>query len=146
MFEARHGRRAIDNVTITSEKVSVTCLVMVPTPATSRSVTENPMTGTVSKHTPSGVYSLSGQQGQVSAEEEYQSQVEHGVLPPVGVGYTLGEGAATFTDMTKTMLAALDKQMAQSYRVPKSVSSSTNNLMHLNQYLVRVKSDRICLI
>ena len=64
MFKARHGRGATDNMTVTGEKVSVTSPVMVPTPPTSRGVTENPMTGTVSKHTPSGVYSLSSQQGQ----------------------------------------------------------------------------------
>ena len=36
MLEARHGRGAIDNMTVTGEKVSVTSPVMVPTPATSR--------------------------------------------------------------------------------------------------------------
>ena len=69
MFEARHGKGAIDNMTVTNEKVSVTSPIMVPTPGVSMSVTENPMTGTVSKHTPSGVYSLPSQQGQVSVEE-----------------------------------------------------------------------------
>ena len=56
------------------------------------SVTENPMTRTVSKHTPS-VYSLPSQQGQASVEEEYQSPVKHDVVPPVGAGHILGEGA-----------------------------------------------------
>ena len=71
MFKARYGRGAIDNMTVTGKKVSVTSPVMVPTPATSRGVIENPMTGTVSKHTPSGVYSLPSQQGQGSVEEDY---------------------------------------------------------------------------
>ena len=109
MFEARYGGGAIDNMTVTGEMVSVTSPVMVPTPATSRGVTENPMTGTVSKHYPSGVYSLSSQQGQASVEEEHQSPAKHDVIPPVGAGHTLGEGTAIFTDMTKTMLAALDE-------------------------------------
>ena len=52
MFKARHGRGAIDNMTITGGRVSATSPVMVPTPAISRGVTENPLTGTVSKHTP----------------------------------------------------------------------------------------------
>ena len=129
MFEARHGRGAIDNMTVASEKVSVTSPVMVPTPAISMDVTENPMTGSVSKHTPSGVCSLSSQQGQASVKEEYQSPAEHDVVPPVGSGHILGEGAAFFTDMTKTMLAALDKQMAQPDTVQRSVSSSLNNLL-----------------
>ena len=112
MFEARHGRGAIDDMTTTGEKPSVTSSIMVPTPAVSMSVTKNPMTGSVPKHTPSGVYSLSSQQGQASVEEEYQSPAEHDVVPPVGVGYILGEGAAIFTDMTETMLATLDRQKA----------------------------------
>ena len=129
MFEARHGRGAIDNMTVTGEKVSVTSPIMVPTPAVCMSLTMNSMTGSVSKHTPSGVYSLSSQQGQASVEEEYQSPAEHDVVPPVGVGHILGEGATNFTDMTKTMLDALDKQMAQPDTVQKSVSSSLNNLL-----------------
>ena len=40
LFEARHGRGAIYNVTITGEKVSATSPVMVPTTATSKGVTE----------------------------------------------------------------------------------------------------------
>ena len=129
MFKARYGRGAISNMTVTGEKVSATSPVMVPTPSTSRGVTENPMTGTVSKHTPSGVYSLPSQQGQASMEEEYQSPAKHDVVPPVGVGHILGEGATIFTDMTKTMLAALDKQMVLPDTVQKSVSSSLNNLL-----------------
>ena len=40
--------------------------------------------------------------------------MEHRVVSPVGVGHIIGEGAAIFTDMTETMLTALDKQMALS--------------------------------
>ena len=42
MFAARHGRGAIDNMTVIGEKVSVTSPVMVPTLAISMGVTENP--------------------------------------------------------------------------------------------------------
>ena len=42
MFQARHGRRAIDNLTVTGEKVSVTSPVTVSTPAISRGMTEGP--------------------------------------------------------------------------------------------------------
>ena len=69
MFEARHGRGAIDNMTVTGEKVSITFPVMVPTPAINMGVTENPIIRSVSKCTPSGVFQLSSQQGQASAEE-----------------------------------------------------------------------------
>ena len=112
MFKARHGKGAIDNMTVTGEKISFTSPVIILTPAVCMSVTENPMPGTLSKHTPSGVYSLPSQQGQASVGESYHFSAQHDVIPPVGVGHILGEGATVFTDMTKTMLAALDKQMA----------------------------------
>ena len=62
-------------------------------------------------------------------EGEYQSPTEYDVVPPVGVGHILGKGAAIFTDMTETMLAALDKQMALSGTVYESVGSSLNNYL-----------------
>ena len=62
-------------------------------------------------------------------EGEYQSPTEHDVVPPVGAGHILGEGATIFTDMTKTMLAALDKQMALPDTVQESVGSSLNNYL-----------------
>ena len=62
-------------------------------------------------------------------EGEYQSLAEHNVVPPVGAGHILGEGAAIFTDMTATMLAALDKQMALPDTVQKPESSSLNNFI-----------------
>ena len=44
----------------------------------------------------------------------------------MGAGHILGEGAAIFTDMTETMLAALDKQMAlfDTAQKPEGFSSS----------------------
>ena len=129
MFKARHGRGAIDNMTITGEKVSITSPVMVPTPSKSMGVTENPVTRAMPKHTPSSEYSLPSQKGQASVEEEYQSPVENDVVPHVGAGHILGEGATIFTDMTETMLAALDKQMALPDTVQKPVSSSLNNFL-----------------
>ena len=44
------------------------------------------------------------------------------------MGHILGEGAGAFTDLTETMLTALDKQMMQSDTVQSSVSSPVNNL------------------
>ena len=49
-------------------------------------------------------------------------------LPPVSVGHILGEGAAVFTDMTETMLTALDKQMALPETAGRSVCSPVNTL------------------
>ena len=133
LFQARHGREAIDNVTITVEKVSATSPVMVPTRATSMGVTENIMTWARPKHTPSSGYPLPSQKGQASVKEEYQSPAEHNVVSPVGAGHILGEGAAIFTDMTETMLTALDKQIALSDTTQKPESSSLNKFLASGQ-------------
>ena len=76
MFEARHGRGAIDNMTVTGGKVSVISPVMVPTPAVCMSVTLSLNWDSVKTH-PSGVYSLPSQQGQASVEEAYHFPTEH---------------------------------------------------------------------
>ena len=62
-------------------------------------------------------------------EGEYQFSTRHDVVPPVGAGHILGEGATIFIDMTETMLAALDKQMALPDTVQESVGSSLNNYL-----------------
>ena len=129
MFEARHGRGAMDNMTITSEKVSITSSIMVPTPATSRGVTENLMTETVSKHTPRLNAHFLVSKVKLLWRKSIIPPVGHDVVPPVGVGHILGEGAAIFTDMTKTILVALDKHTALPDTVQKSVSSSLNNFL-----------------
>ena len=48
---------------------------------------------------------------------------EHNVVSHVGMGHILREGAAIFTDMTETMLTALDKQMALSDTAQKPEGS-----------------------
>ena len=47
----------------------------------------------------------------------------------VGAGHILGEGTTIFTNMTKTMLAALDKHMALCDTVQEPVGSSLNNYL-----------------
>ena len=42
------------------------------------------------------------------------SMMGHGVVSPISSGQIIGEGAAIFTDMTDTMLTALDQQIALS--------------------------------
>ena len=71
LFEARHGRGAIDNVTITGEKVPATSPVMVPPLATSMGVTENTLTGARPKHTPHSGNPLPSQKGKAFVEEGY---------------------------------------------------------------------------
>ena len=133
LLEVRHGRGAIDNVTVTGEKVPATSPVMIPTLATSMGVTENIMTVARPKHTLDSGYPLPSQKGQASVEEEYRSPAEHNVVSPVDAGHILGEGAAIFTDMTETMLAALDKQMSLSDTAQKPESSSLNKFLASGQ-------------
>ena len=49
------------------------------------------------------------------------------------VGHILGEGAAIFTDMTETMLATLDKQMALSDTAQEPEGSSSNRFLTSRQ-------------
>ena len=42
------------------------------------------------------------------------SMMGHKVVSPISSGHIIGKGAAIFTDMTETMLTALDQQMALS--------------------------------
>ena len=114
----------------TGGMVSTTFPMTVPTQNESvslRATNKDPMIRQISKHIPSGIQSLSSQPDQTAAGEEYQPLVEEDVGPPAGVGHILWEGAAVFTDMTETMLTALDKQMAQPDTVERSVSSLVNN-------------------
>ena len=47
----------------------------------------------------------------------------------MGTGHTLGEGATIFTDMTETMLTALDQQMALSHKAQKPEGSLMSKLL-----------------
>ena len=76
-------------------------------------MTENLMIGSRSKHAPDSEYLPTNQRGPISVRE-IPSTAEHRVVPPMSTGHILGEGAAIFTDMTETMVATLDQQMALS--------------------------------
>ena len=98
------------------------------------------MTRQIPTYTTSGVPSLSSQPDQTPIGDEYQPQVEEDTVPPVGVGHILGEGPAIFTDMTETMLTALDKQMAQPDTVQRSVSPPVNTLYGSDPMLAQSES------
>ena len=57
------------------------------------------------------------------------STIGHRVVSPVSTGHIIGEGAAIFTDMTETMLTALDQQMALSSEAQKPEGSLTDNVL-----------------
>ena len=50
-------------------------------------------------------------------------------MSPVSTGHIIGEGVAIFTDMTETMLTALDQQMALSSKAQKPEGSLTDNVL-----------------
>ena len=59
----------------------------------------------------------------------------HRVVPLISSGHILGEGAAIFTDMTETMLTALDQQMALSSEVQKPEDSLSDNVLTTGQLI-----------
>ena len=144
MFDARNGRGAVDNNLVTTGgMVSTTFPMILPSqaePVSIRPSNKVPMTRQIPTYTPSSVPPLSSQPDQTPIGEEYQPQVEEDTLPPAGVGHTLCEGATVFTEMTDTMLTALDKQMAQPDTVQRSVSSPVNTLHDPDPMLILSES------
>ena len=103
-----------------------------PTTTSSVSMTENLMVGARPKHTPDSGHLPPNQRGHVSVRE-IPSITEHIVVSPMSTGHILGEGAAIFTDMTETMLTALDQQMALSGEVQKPEGSLMSNTLIFRQ-------------
>ena len=118
LFEARHGRGAIDNMPKSGEKALVASSMGMPTTTSSVAMTENLMVGARPQHTPDSGHLPPNQRGHVSVRE-VPSTTEHRVVSPINTGHKLGEGAAIFTDKTETMLTALDQPMALSGEVQK---------------------------
>ena len=59
-------------------------------------------------------------------------------MSPVSTGHILGEGAVIFTEITETMLTALDQQMALSGKAQKPEGSLTGNVLTPDKYQVVV--------
>ena len=129
LFEARHGRRGIDSVPISGERVPATSPVAIPNLTPSMGATKSIMTGARQNHTPDSAYSLPSQRDPASVRKENRSSTEHRVISPVGTGHILGEGAAIFTDMTETMLTVLDQQMSLSDMAQKPEGPSLSKIL-----------------
>ena len=69
LFEARHGRGAIDSVPISDERVPATSSVVMPTMTSSMGVTENIMIGARPKHAPDSEYLSPSQRGPISVRK-----------------------------------------------------------------------------
>ena len=105
LFEARHGRGALDHVTRKREEI-VTTSSMGTTPST---LTTGLMINPLDKVKPTVDKGHTDLREHVSMTTD---PLKHGVVSPSSE--IIGEGAAIFTDMTETMLTVLDQQMAMS--------------------------------
>ena len=63
------------------------------------------------------------------------SMIGHRVVSPINPGPIIGEGAAIFTDMTETILSALDWQMALSSEAQRPEGSLTGNILTTGQLI-----------
>ena len=93
-------------------------------------VIENPMVGI--RPIPDSGLPPTNQKEHVSVSAD-PSMMGHRVVSPISSGHLIGEGAAIFTDMTETMLTALDQQMALSSEAQKPEGSLTNNVLTSGQ-------------
>ena len=128
LFEARHGRGAIDSVPKLDEGMVVASTMVMPTTTSGMGMTENIMIGARPQHTPDSGHQPLIQRGLVSGRE-IPSTTEHRVVSPLSTGHILGEEAAIFTDMTETMLTTLDQQMALSDEAWKPEGSLSSNFL-----------------
>ena len=103
MFAARHSRGALDQVPRTNEQIIMTSSMGITPPTTSTVLMVNPL----ERVTPAYDIAHSSQREQASIPKD---SLKHRVVSPSSE--IIGESAAIFTDMTETILNALDQQMA----------------------------------
>ena len=132
LFEARHGRGALDHMPRTSEEVIVTSSIGMILMTLSAGVIENPMVRI--KPIPDSGLPPTNQKEHVSVSAE-PSIMGHRVVSLISSGHIIGEGAAIFTDMTETMLTALDQQMALSGEAQKPEGSLADNFLTTGQLI-----------
>ena len=80
LFEATHGRGAIDSVPISDERVPATSPVAIPISTANMGVTENIMTGARPKYTSDHEYPPPSQRDPISVWKGYQSITERRVV------------------------------------------------------------------
>ena len=126
LFEARHGRGALDNMPKSGEEAIATSSIGMTPVTLSAGMTENPMVRM--RPTPDSGLLPPGQKEHTSVSPD-PSVIGHRVVSPVSTGHIIGESAAIFTDMTETMLSTLDQQMALSSKAQKPEGSLTDNVL-----------------
>ena len=109
LFEVRHGRGTLDQAPRTSEQMIMTSSMGITPTTLSAGLMVNPL---------DKVKSVIGIEH--SSQREHVSMttdMKHRVVSPGSE--IIGEGTAIFTDMTETILNAIDQQMAMSSDVQK---------------------------
>ena len=132
LFEARHGTGTLDNMPRTSGQMIVTSSIGMTPASLSVGVIENPRV----RIRPIPVIGLlpTSQKEHVSVSPD-PSMMGHRVVSPISSGHIIGESAVIFTDMTETMLTALDQQLALSNEAQKPEGSLTNNVLTSGQII-----------
>ena len=131
LFKARHGRGALDPAPVTSkEVVSTSTGVIAPAPSSAGMIV-NPRTE-IGPTFSNG--SLHPNQRECIPMGTDLSEVEHKVESPSS-GHIIKEGAAIFTNMTETMLTALDQQMAMSSDTQKLEGLLSGNIVPARQLI-----------
>ena len=110
LFEARHGRGALDHVPRKSEEMVITSSAGITPTISSAGLIVNPL----DKVKPTIDVEHTSQKECVSMTTDL---LKHRVVSPSSE--IIGEGAAIFTDKMETMLTVLDQQMAMSSDVQK---------------------------
>ena len=135
LFEARHGRGALDPAPMTSrEVISITSGGITPTPSSTGMIV-NPRTEV--RSTNGYLYPHLREHIPMGTD---LSEVGHWVVSPSS-GHIIGEGAAIFTDMTETVLDVLDRQMVLSTEAHKPEGSLTDNTLTTGQTRSQMTSD-----
>ena len=126
LFEARHGRGALDNMAKSGEEAIATSSIGITHVTLSAGMTENPRARIRPTLDSRALPPDWKEHVSVSADP---SVIEHRVVSPVSTGHIIGKGAAIFTDMTETMLTILDQQMVLSSKAQKPKGSLTDNVL-----------------
>ena len=135
MFKARHGRGALDPAPVTSQEVVSTSFGGITPALSSTGMIVNPRTEV--RSTNGSLYP--NQREHISVGTDL-SEMGHQVVSPSSV-HIIGEGATIFTDITETMLDALDQQMVMSTETQKPESSLTDNTLTTRQTRSQMTSD-----
>ena len=129
LFKARHDRGALDHIPRTSGEVVTTTSIGITPSTLSTGVIANPMIEVRPTFNNGPLHTNQREHVPMSTDP---SMMGHRVVSPSS-GHVIREGAAIFMDMTDTMLAALDQQMALSTKAQKPEGSLTDNIMTAGQ-------------